>query len=93
MGSLRKVKVELTLTEEHQDGANPLHRTHDIAKQKNGAKDGEELPRGGDNGAGQRPKVHHCHEDEGLVKELKKKKKNTWGNVIWIYTVRGLIIF
>lgn len=54
-------------TEEYQDGANPLHRTHDIAKQNNGAEDGEELPRGGDDGAGQRPKVHHSHKDEGLA--------------------------
>lgn len=66
---IKSVKPEWTLTEEHQDGADPLHRTHYIAEQKNGAEDGEELPRGGDDGAGQRPKVHHRHKDEGLVKE------------------------
>lgn len=70
------MKSELSLTEEDQDGANPLHRTHDVAKQKHRAEDGEELPCGGDNGAGQRPEVHHRHKDEGLVKEFKKKKKH-----------------
>lgn len=70
------VKPELTLTKEHQDGAKPLHHTHDVAKQNNGAEDGKELPRGGDDGAGQRAKIHHRHEDEGLVKEFRKKQKN-----------------
>lgn len=65
----QNAKPEWTLTEEHQDGANPLHRTHDIAEQNNRAEDGEELPRGGDDGAGQRPEVHHGHKDEGLLKE------------------------
>lgn len=72
----QSVKAGLSLTEEHQDSAKPLHRSHDVAKQKDGAEDGEELPRGGDDGAGQRPEVHHRHKDEGLV------KKN-----IWIYSI------
>lgn len=63
----------LTLTKENQDGATPLHPSHDVAEQKNGAEDGEELSRGGDDGAGQRPKVDHRHEDEGLIEEFKKQ--------------------
>lgn len=63
------MKVIQLLTEEYENGANPLHCSHYIAKQNNRAKDGEELPRSCDNGAGQRPKVHNCHEDEGLKKE------------------------
>lgn len=69
--SNRVLKPEITLTEEHQDGSNPLHRTHDVPKQNDRAEDREELPRCGDDGAGQRPKVHHCHEDEGLEKRFK----------------------
>ena len=65
------VKPELILTQENQDGAKPLHRTHDIAKQDNRAKDCEELPGGGDDGTGQRPEVHHRHKDEGLAQDLK----------------------
>lgn len=68
-GSLSNGSSELkqNLTEEDQDGADPLHRTHDIAKQNNRAEDGEELPGGGDDGAGQRSEVHHRHEDERLA--------------------------
>lgn len=56
----------LLLTKEHQERADPLHGTDDIAEQKDGTEDGEELPRGGDDRTGERTKVHHCHEDEGL---------------------------
>lgn len=57
-----------TLTEEDQHGADPLQGGHDVPEQDDGAQDGEELPGGGDDGAGQRSKAHHCHEDEGLEK-------------------------
>lgn len=60
------VRPELRLTEEDQDGADPLHGGHDVAEQNDGAEDGEELSRGGDDGAGQGPKVHHRHKDKGL---------------------------
>lgn len=66
LGDFAKFSIK-SETEEHEDGARPLHRTHDVAEQKNRAKDGEELPGGGDDGAGQRPKIHHRHEDEGLA--------------------------
>lgn len=65
----------LTLTEENQDGADPLHRTHHVTKENDGAEDGEELPGGGDDGAGQRPEVDHRHEDEGLEEEEKREYK------------------
>lgn len=63
--SLNK-NVKRSLTEEHQDGPNPLHPTHDVTKQDDRAKDGEELPGSGDDGAGQGSEVHHRHKDEGL---------------------------
>lgn len=65
-------KQRQILTEEDQDGADPLHRTHDIPEENNRAEDGEELPGSGDDGAGQRPEVHHRHEDERLVKKKSK---------------------
>lgn len=58
---------ELTLTEEDQNGAGPLQRSHGVAKQQNRAEDGEELPGGGDDGAGQGSEVDHGQENEGLV--------------------------
>lgn len=66
----QSTKLNSTPTKEYQDGANPLHLSHDVAKQNNGTKDGEELPCGGDDGAGQRPEVHHSHEDKGLQKMM-----------------------
>lgn len=63
---LTRTRRGSTLTEEDQDGADPLHGGHDVPEQEDGAEDGEELPGGGDDGAGQRPEVHHRHEDEGL---------------------------
>lgn len=62
------------LTEEDQHGAHPLQGGYDVPKQDDGAQDGEELPGGGDDGAGQRPEAHHRHEDEGLEKGQLKKK-------------------
>lgn len=61
-----KTNEARTLTQEDQHGAEPLQRGHDVPKQDDGAQDGEELPGGGDDGAGQRPEAHHRHEDEGL---------------------------
>lgn len=66
LGGFAKLSIK-SETEEHEDGAKPLHGGHDVAEQNNGAEDGEELPGGGDDGAGQRPKVHYRHEDEGLA--------------------------
>lgn len=66
LGGFAEFSIE-SETKENQDGAKPLHPSHDVAEQKNGAEDGEELSRGGDDGAGQRPKVDHRHEDEGLA--------------------------
>lgn len=63
---INKERRGSTLTEEDQHGADPLHVGHDVPEQEDGAEDGEKLPGGGDDGAGQRPKVHHRHEDEGL---------------------------
>lgn len=61
--------MSVKLTKKHENGSNPLHCTHDITKQNDRAKDGEELPCSRDNGAGQRPEVHNCHEDECLEKK------------------------
>lgn len=57
----------MSLTEEDQNGSGPLQRTHGVAKQKNRAEDGEELPCGRDDGARQGSKVDHSQENEGLV--------------------------
>lgn len=66
--NLKNVKVcELTLTEEDQNSSGPLQRTHGVAKQKNRAEDGEELPCGCDDGAGQGSKVDHSQKNEGLL--------------------------
>lgn len=66
LGAFAKFSIQ-SKTEEHKDGAEPLHRAHDVTKQNNGAEDGEELPRGGYDGAGQRSKVYYRHKDEGLA--------------------------
>lgn len=67
-----KSKNKLSLTKEHEDGADPLRPTHDVTKQDDRAEDGEELPRSCDDGAGQRSEVHHRHKDEGLGKKNRK---------------------
>lgn len=59
------------LTKEHEDGAEPLHRTQDVSEQNDRTEDREELPSGGDDGAGQRPEVHHRHENKRLRKTLR----------------------
>lgn len=61
-------KQDSTLTKEDEHGADPLQGGHDVPKQDDWAQDGEELPGGGDDGAGQRPEAHHRHEDKGLEK-------------------------
>lgn len=73
-------KCKLTLTEEDQDGAGPLQSAHGVAKQKNWAEDGEELPCGCDDGAGQRSKVDHSQENEGLVRTCKARSVGRAGS-------------
>lgn len=63
---LAKLGVQ-TETDEHQQGADPLHGGDDVAEEEDGAQDGEELAGGGDDGAGERTEAHHRHEDEGLA--------------------------
>lgn len=53
----------------------PLASDQWISKQENRPKNGEEFPRGGDNGACQRSKVSHSDEDEILQRNKKKKVK------------------
>lgn len=65
LGAFTEFSIE-SKTEEDQNGAGPLQRTHGVAKQKNRAEDGEELPCGCDDGAGQGSKVDHSQENEGL---------------------------
>ncbi len=58
-----------SLTDEDEDGTKPLHRADDVPKQQHRPQDGEELPRRRDEGTGERPKIHHSHEDESLGEE------------------------
>lgn len=60
---------------EDQDGPKPLHMTDNVPEQQNRAQDGEELARGGDDGTGERPKIHHSHEDERLSKSTSDAKQ------------------
>lgn len=65
--TLNPTKFPISLTKEYQEGTKPLHVAHLVPKEKDGAQDREKLPGGGDDGAGQRSKVNHRHENEGLA--------------------------
>ena len=51
---------------EDQDCPAPLVGKETVAEEDDGAKDREELPGGGDDGAGQGAELRHAHEDEKL---------------------------
>lgn len=74
---------ELTLTEEDQNGAGPLQRSHGVAEQQNRAEDGEELPCGCDDGAGQGSKVDHSQENEGLVTTRRVRRAGLGGGGVY----------
>ena len=50
----------------HEDSPDPLVRKESVAEHDDGAEDGEELPSGGDDRAGQGAKLAHAHEDKEL---------------------------
>lgn len=52
---------------EDEGGAEPLAVGEHVAEEDDGAEDGEELPGGGSDGAGQRAELGHAHEDEVLA--------------------------
>lgn len=52
---------------EHEERPEPLPAGQRISEEDDGEEDGEELPRGGDDGARKRPEVRHHHEDEELT--------------------------
>ena len=52
----------------HEHGPDPLVGEQGVAEHEDAAKDGEELPGSGDDGARQRTKLTHTHEDEKLKK-------------------------
>lgn len=72
-----------SLTEEDQGGAGPLQRTHGVAKQQHRAQDGEELPCGCDDGAGQGSEVDHGQENEGLARTGKTRSGGSSGLRGW----------
>ena len=55
--------------QEHEDSSTPLVGEESVAKHEDTAQHCEELSGCGDDGAGQRSKLRHAHEDE----ELKQK--------------------
>ena len=59
----------LKRTCEDERGTDPLPLRERVAEDDDGGQHGEELPGGGDDGAGQRPEVAHAHEDEILKDE------------------------
>ena len=50
----------------HKHGPDPLVGEQRVAEHQDAAEDGEELPGGRDDGARQRTKLTHTHEDEEL---------------------------
>ena len=54
----------------HEHGPDPLVGEQRVAEHEDAAQDGEELPGGGDDGARQRAKLTHTHEDEELKKDI-----------------------
>ena len=53
----------------HQHGPDPLVGEQGVTEHEDAAQDGEELPGGRDDGARQRAKLTHTHEDEELKKD------------------------
>ena len=51
---------------EYENSPNPLMREEGVAEHDDGPENCEELPGGGDDGAGQGTKLTHAHEDEEL---------------------------
>ena len=64
----------------HKHTSEPLSRGHRVRENDYWAKDGEELPCGGDNGAHQRAEGCDCDEDERLFMGWQKEEFNQLNN-------------